>query len=111
MFDSGHCKVLHEGLALAQYANFYDYPCPYTTDADEEVAGAEQVVLPSGIIVDRRSLILFYQHKLSESTKTLDRILAEYRKLGWNETDQEIAARKAKDLHFLKKMTAKLNFH
>lgn len=25
MIDKGHCKMIHEGLALAEYANYYDY--------------------------------------------------------------------------------------
>lgn len=25
MIDKGHCKMLHEGLALAEYADYYDY--------------------------------------------------------------------------------------
>lgn len=25
MRDKGHCKLLHEGAVLAEYANFYDY--------------------------------------------------------------------------------------
>lgn len=29
MIDKGHCKMWHEGLALAEYANFYDYSSSY----------------------------------------------------------------------------------
>lgn len=29
MVDKGHCKMLHEGLALAEYAEFYDYSSSY----------------------------------------------------------------------------------
>lgn len=29
MTDKGHCKMLHEGLALAEYAEFYDYSSSY----------------------------------------------------------------------------------
>lgn len=29
MTDKGHCKMLHEGLALAEYADFYDYSSSY----------------------------------------------------------------------------------
>lgn len=25
MVDKGHCKMLHEGITLAEYADFYDY--------------------------------------------------------------------------------------
>lgn len=42
MLDKGHCKMLHEGLALAEYADFYDYSSSYpdnddNIDVDEEV--------------------------------------------------------------------------
>lgn len=29
MGDKGHCKMLHEGIALAEYAEFYDYSSSY----------------------------------------------------------------------------------
>lgn len=29
MTDKGHCKMLHEGLALAEYADYYDYSSSY----------------------------------------------------------------------------------
>lgn len=29
MNDKGHCKMLHEGLALAEYSEFYDYSSSY----------------------------------------------------------------------------------
>lgn len=29
MCDKGHCKMLHEGLALAEYADYYDYSSSY----------------------------------------------------------------------------------
>lgn len=42
MLDKGHCKMLHEGVALAEYADFYDYSASYpdatdNVDLDEEV--------------------------------------------------------------------------
>ena len=27
MIDKGHCKMLHEGDALLEYSDFYDYRC------------------------------------------------------------------------------------
>lgn len=29
MLDKGHCQMLHEGLALAEYADYYDYSSSY----------------------------------------------------------------------------------
>ncbi|KAG5886497.1 hypothetical protein JTB14_014680 [Gonioctena quinquepunctata] len=34
MLDKGHCKMIHEGVALAEYADFYDYSSSYP-DAGE----------------------------------------------------------------------------
>lgn len=50
MLDKGHCKMLHEGLALAEYADFYDYSSSYpdngdTVDADEEVNYIELIII------------------------------------------------------------------
>lgn len=131
MLDKGHCKMLHEGLALAEYADFYDYSSSYpdngneNMDADEEVDAPEQLddsdyqlVLPSGVTVGHRSLMRYYKQKLnpnavvvpkSKGTKKLHRVLAEYRALGWTETQQEAAAKKARDLHFMKRVQAKWN--
>lgn len=42
MLDKGHCKMLHEGLALAEYADYYDYSSSYP-DAEEGVDKDEEV--------------------------------------------------------------------
>lgn len=60
-----------------------------------------QLVLPSGVTVGHRSLMRYYKQKLnpnsagpvSKGNKKLHRVLAEYRALGWTETQQEAAAR------------------
>lgn len=72
MQDKGHCKMLHEGEALAEYANFYDYSSSYPADqqeqnTDEEVSipvldGSDfQLVLPSGALIGHRSLLRYYR--------------------------------------------------
>lgn len=40
MTDKGHCRMLHEGVALAEYADFYDYSSSYP-DANDENADEE----------------------------------------------------------------------
>lgn len=42
MVDKGHCKMIHEGIALAEYADYYDYSSSYP-DADREVNVDEEV--------------------------------------------------------------------
>lgn len=112
MLDKGHCKMLHDGLALAEYADFFDYSTSYPdaskdVDVDEEVEVAElegndyQLVLPSGAVVGHRSLMRYYRQSidpnrqvvLSQNTKKLHKVLAEYRSLGWTATQQEAAAK------------------
>lgn len=74
MQDKGHCKMLHEGEALAEYADFYDYSSSYPDqqeqNAHEEVSipvldGSDfQLVLPSGVTIGHRSLMRYYRFVL-----------------------------------------------
>lgn len=43
MLDKGHCKMLHEGIALAEYADFYDYSASYPDAETEGVNPDEEV--------------------------------------------------------------------
>lgn len=70
MQDKGHCKMLHEGEALAEYAEFYDYTSSYpdkVEDSNEEVDipviddSDYQLVLPSGATIGHRSLMKYYK--------------------------------------------------
>lgn len=71
MQDKGHCMMLHEGEALAEYAGFYDYSSSYPDqeeqNTDEEVSipvldGTDfQLVLPSGATIGHRSLMRYYR--------------------------------------------------
>lgn len=42
MIDKGHCKMIHEGVALAEYADYYDYSSSYP-DAEKDVNIDEEV--------------------------------------------------------------------
>ncbi|XP_026725967.1 zinc finger protein 622 [Trichoplusia ni] len=130
MVDKGHCKMLHEGLALAEYADYYDYSTSYPDhkDGDEEMSVDEEVegpsalesddyqlVLPSGVVVGHRSLMKYYKQNLSQnsqalvkkSDRKLHRLLGVYRALGWAPKEQALAAKKARDIHFMKRVQAK----
>lgn len=125
MQDKGHCKMLHEGLALAEYADFYDYTASYPDkseeeDPDEEVNVEEidgtdyQLVLPSGAVVGHRSLMRYYRQRLAgnaivpvKSDKRLHKVLATYRAHGWTVAQQEQVAKKARDVHYMKRMQSK----
>ncbi|PSN43459.1 hypothetical protein C0J52_23085 [Blattella germanica] len=124
MQDKGHCKMLHEGEALAEYADFYDYSSSYpdqqeTSALDEEVNipilddSDYQLVLPSGATIGHRSLMRYYKQNIDPHSKVvphqkkLHKVLAQYRALGWTETQREAAVRKARDLHYMKRLQSK----
>ncbi|CAH0722494.1 unnamed protein product, partial [Brenthis ino] len=130
MIDKGHCKMLHEGIALAEYADYYDYSASYpdhnegedNMDMDEEVEGPTtlggedfQLVLPSGVTVGHRSLMRYYKQNVTQnsqalvkkSDRKLHRLLGVYRALGWAPKEQALAAKKARDIHFMKRVQAK----
>ncbi|XP_023934500.2 cytoplasmic 60S subunit biogenesis factor ZNF622 [Bicyclus anynana] len=130
MVDTGHCKMLHEGIALAEYADYYDYSASYPDanegddemDVDEEMEGPAalegddfQLVLPSGVTVGHRSLMRYYKQNLTQSSQALvkksdrklHRLLGVYRALGWAPKEQALAVRKARDIHFMKRVQAK----
>jgi len=129
MIDKGHCRMMHEGAALAEYVDFYDYSSSYPDagtgmDIDEELEappaldGDEfQLVLPSGITIGHRSLMRYYQQRinpnravvLKKSDRKMHKVLAEYRAIGWTSTQQEMAARNARDIHAMKRQMAKLS--
>ncbi|KAF5284728.1 hypothetical protein FQR65_LT13430 [Abscondita terminalis] len=128
MIDKGHCKMIHEGLALAEYVDYYDYSTSYPdaavegVDKDEEVDIPEldgndyQLVLPSGVVVGHRSLMKYYKQNIDpnrqvvvhRNNKKLHKVLAHYKALGWSAAQQEVVARTARDVHYMKRMQAKL---
>lgn len=87
-------------------------------DIDEEITaevldGDEyQLVLPSGAVIGHRSLLRYYKQRLNpnralvpKSSKKLHKVLAEYRSLGWTNTQQTAAAKRARDIHHVCSMT------
>nr|XP_040224893.2 zinc finger protein 622 [Anopheles coluzzii] len=128
MTEKGHCKMLHEGGALAEYVDFYDYSSSYPDheegmDVDAELDPSNaldgdefQLVLPSGNVIGHRSLLRYYKQRINpnravvvkKSTQKLHKVLAQYRSLGWTSTQQEAAARNARDMHVMKRQQAKL---
>jgi pre-60S factor REI1 len=90
MVDKGHCKLLHDGDATLEFADYYDYRKSYPdykeSDKDAETEAMEdddednsddepaesgelaasgfQLVLPSGATVGHRSLMKYYRQKL-----------------------------------------------
>ena len=126
MLDKGHCKMLHEGEALAEYADFYDYSASYpdneetSVDADDEVEIPElddtdyQLILPSGTVIGHRSLMRYYKQSLDPNralaipkSEKIRKVMHMYRSLGWTETQKEAAKQKAKDIKYMQRVQQK----
>lgn len=124
MIDKGHCKMLHEGEALLEYSDYYDYSSSYpdALNLGEENDEVElpvleecdyQLVLPSGAVIGHRSLMRYYRQNLNPNSavvplqKKIHRVIAQYRALGWKETDKIAAAKKAKDIKYMQQVQSK----
>lgn len=124
MIDKGHCKMLHEGDALAEYVEFYDYSSSYPDveagDPDAEIEIPElddndyQLVLPSGNVIGHRSLMRYYKQNLNPNRAVvvpknikLRKVLSQYRALGWTETQKELVVKKARDIKYMQRVQAK----
>lgn len=124
MLDKGHCKMLHEGEALAEYAEFYDYSASYpdheSSDSNAEVEIPElddsdyQLVLPSGSVIGHRSLMRYYKQSLDPNralaipkNEKLRKVLCMYRALGWTETQKEAVKQKAMDIKYMQRIQQK----
>lgn len=81
----------------------------------EALEGDEyQLVLPSGAVIGHRSLLRYYKQRLNpnralvpKTNKKLHKVLSEYRALGWTTTQQAAAAKKARDIHHMKRQYQK----
>ncbi|RWS28844.1 zinc finger protein 622-like protein [Leptotrombidium deliense] len=127
MHDKGHCKVRYEpGESLLEYSDFYDYSTSYpdavNADKDEEINENEieenddwQLVLPSGAVIGHRSLFKYYRQNLKPITENgqrvrksiVNKIMSNYKALGWTGTTGEAAIQRAKDIKFFHKIRAK----
>lgn len=59
--------MIHEGEALLEYSDFYDYSTSYPTDSTEDAYRAvedvnSQLILPSGARIGKRSLMRYYRY-------------------------------------------------
>jgi pre-60S factor REI1 len=136
MTDKGHCKLFHEGDAVLEYADFYDYRPSYPDykpgeageameDEDMEATPAsielqEQgylMVLPSGDTVGHRTLQRYYRQKLrpgrelvvSANSSSISKVMSQYKALGWIDTTGAAAQRKAKDIAYVNRMKARFS--
>ncbi|KAG8196754.1 hypothetical protein JTE90_014487 [Oedothorax gibbosus] len=114
MLDKGHCKMLHEGNALIDYADFYDYS---SIDVTKEIGDVNvidelledpdfELVLPSGATIGHRSLAVYYKQNLkpvdSNTQTKVKKVLQHYKALGYLGTTGASAVKKARDLSYVK---------
>jgi pre-60S factor REI1 len=121
MVDKGHCKMLHEGDIIFEYADFYDYTSSYPDGQDpqadpEEVVNPEELdgdgyslTLPSGAVIGHRSLLRYYKQNLvphmhDPTKKILPRMLAQYKALGWTGATGLQVAQRVKDLQYMQRL-------
>jgi len=122
MVDKGHCKLLHEGDALVEYDEFYDYSSSYPEGQDDPEAEVAvdsldndgfQLVLPSGATVGHRSLMRYFKQSLNPNRELVlansgrNSLVSTYRAMGWTGTTGEMAKSKARDQKFIRKTQAK----
>jgi len=131
MTDKGHCKLFHDGDAVLEYADFYDYRTSYPDfkkeddeaelmeHSDDDLVGGSseldqtgyQMVLPSGATVGHRSLTRYYRQKLrpdrqlvlSKNSSEVSKVISHYKALGWTGTTGAAAVVKAKDIAYFQR--------
>ncbi|XP_050428656.1 cytoplasmic 60S subunit biogenesis factor ZNF622 [Adelges cooleyi] len=120
MVDKGHTKMAHEGEALLEYSDFYDYSSSYPeNDTEDNYRIVEdvnsQLILPSGARIGKRSLMRYYRQNLNPNSnvvalkgKKFDKIINHYRHIGWTGTFPAAAARKARDLKIMRQVQSKI---
>ncbi|XP_077368564.1 cytoplasmic 60S subunit biogenesis factor ZNF622 [Festucalex cinctus] len=108
MTDKSHCKLLTDGDAALEFADFYDFRSSYPDGGeghDDDVGGAElpddkniqyddetmELTLPSGARIGHRSLMRYYKQRFgneralapSHSRNAVGRVMRQYKALGW----------------------------
>jgi pre-60S factor REI1 len=125
MRDKGHCKILHEGDSIFEFADFYDYSTSYPDGADvsaDEPYVPEQIhfndnmqlVLPSGITLGHRALKVYYKQYIRPSNQLVANpsrkgrnLLSKYKAIGYGTTSLVEAQRKHKDQQVFKRVRDK----
>jgi len=128
MIDKGHCKLLHEGDAIAEFADFYDYSTSYpdeeNNDSEERKARLDEeidlnmlddsgyeLVLPSGAKIGHRSLLRYYRQNLVNDRALVlhknNKIQHHYQSFGWVGLSKPEAKKKARDIKFMRKIQQK----
>jgi pre-60S factor REI1 len=119
MRDKGHCRMLYEGEALFEYTDFYDYSASYPEEEQgnpDEIYQPEpaqfnenmQLVLPSGVTLGHRALKIYYKQYVRPSSQLVspqskrNRIIQQYKAIGYGETSLALAQMKNRDQKYFK---------
>ncbi|VDM37081.1 unnamed protein product [Toxocara canis] len=122
MRDKAHCRVAHEGDAMLDYDEFYDYSSMYAEGEEESEANdiliedGYSLILPSGTRIGHRSLMRYYRQHLKpvseeagkvKSREATNKLIGQYRAIGWTGTTGALAIQKAKDIRFMRRLNSK----
>lgn len=117
MLDKGHMRIKmeHGSEALLEFEDFFDYSTGYPDgEPNDELnpdefqldGGDYQLKLPSGNVIGHRSLFVYYKQNLkaqpaekkSKNKELLNKVLGQYRALGWTGMTTRDAVQRAKDI-------------
>ncbi|CAL9689432.1 unnamed protein product [Knipowitschia caucasica] len=126
MTDKSHCKVLTEGDAALEFADFYDFRGSYPEDGIETDELPEdktlqfdedtlQLTLPSGAVVGHRSLMTYYKQRfgtqrpvaLAHNQNAVGRVLRQYRALGWTGESGHSQMQRQRDMQYVRILKSK----
>uniref|UniRef100_A0A8C5NUD4 Cytoplasmic 60S subunit biogenesis factor ZNF622 n=1 Tax=Jaculus jaculus TaxID=51337 RepID=A0A8C5NUD4_JACJA len=130
MNDKSHCKLLTDGDAALEFADFYDFRSSYPDhkegeDPDELDAPSSdrhleyddetmELILPSGARVGHRSLMRYYKQRfgstravaVARNQKAVGRVLQQYRALGWTGSTGAALMRE-RDMQYVQRLKSK----
>lgn len=128
MIDKGHTKIKFEnsGESLLEFEDFFDYTASYPEGhhegGDEEIESNElpidddyQLRLPSGAVIGHRSLFVYYKQNLkpenpekkSKNKELLNKVMSQYKALGWTGMTTKDAIQRSKDIHYMQRLRQK----
>uniref|UniRef100_A0A8C2J823 Cytoplasmic 60S subunit biogenesis factor ZNF622 n=1 Tax=Cyprinus carpio TaxID=7962 RepID=A0A8C2J823_CYPCA len=136
MTDKSHCKLLTDGDATLEFADFYDFRSSYpdAKDGDDgddvEMKDGEppdekavefddetlELTLPSGAKIGHRSLMRYYKQRFgvqralvpAHNQKAVGRVLKQYKALGWaGDFGKGFVRQQQKDMQYVRRMKSK----
>lgn len=134
MIDKSHCKLLTDGDASLEFADFYDFRSSYPDQTEGEDGDMEdedlpndknlefdddtlELTLPSGARIGHRSLMRYYKQRfgapkamtLAHNRRAVGRVLRQYRALDWGggELAKTSFYLNNKDMQYVQKMKSK----